>query len=253
MPSGARFPLYDLEASIEVARILHVELGGNATYAELAVKLGYKSAANGAFINRMAASRLFGFIEGRGDNLSLSSRALAVVMPEDSDMGTRAKVEAFESVPLFGQFFDYFKERPLPAQDGMLNALQGRFGLPPDRVGVALDRLLKSAEQAGYFRTAPDRLMRPRFSAAPPLTVTPTPNAPPEARREERPTSHRSELAAMRGADHLLIQGALSELPDLNTPWDEPGLQQWLDLLETSARVIFKLPRPKNGKSGGDV
>jgi hypothetical protein len=46
----------------------------------------------------------------------------------------------------------------------------------------------------------------------------------------------------MKGSDHLLIQGTFGELPDIGTSWDEAGLQQWLDLVETAARVIYRLP-----------
>ena len=133
----------------------------------------------------------------------------------------------------------------------MVNALQSRFGLARGRAPLALDRLLRSAEQAGYFRTAPDRLLRPRTVGVTPPTAPGTPVAVVET--ASIPTTGRSELGerAMRGADHLLIRGALAELPEMGTAWTEDDLTAWMELIETAVRVIYRLPRPKRAPTDG--
>jgi hypothetical protein len=252
VPSGLRFPTYDLDDSIEVARRLHSQLGGTASAQEIAARLDYSGTQNGAFINRMAAARTFGLIDGPGGAITLTRRAREIVMPEDDDMELRARSEAFEAVPLFSQFYESFQGRPLPERDGLINALQTRFGVPADRAPVALDRLMRSATQAGYFRTASDRLLRPRTVPATPSATTLAPAEKGPAQESAGPP-YRAELAErpMRGADHLLVRGALAELPDIGTPWSEDGLEEWLALVEHAARVIFKLPRRTEKSRGG--
>src|SRR5438045_705092 len=105
---AARFPLYDLEDSIEVARRLHTQLGGQATAPELAARLGYSGVQNGAFINRMASARAFGLLEGGGNSITMTQRGRELVMPEDEEMELRARSETFEAIPLFAQFYEHY-------------------------------------------------------------------------------------------------------------------------------------------------
>lgn len=236
-PQGAaRFPVYDLGDSIEVVRRLHHELGGSATSPELAARLGYSGVQNGAFINRLASARMFGLLDGTADRLTLSQRAQAILMPEDEAMEAAALADAFEAVPVFKAFYDAYDGRALPAHGGRLNALQTRFEVPADRVANVLSRLERSAERAGYFRVASDRMIRPRGSGR---RVT---EAQGEASEVSAPPS-RAAVAGKRGAEHLLMQGALAELPLPSEGWNAEGLEQWMELVEAAARMIYKLPR----------
>jgi hypothetical protein len=236
-PHGAvRFPVYDLGDSIEVVRRLHHELGGSASAPEMAARLGYSGIQNGAFINRLASARMFGLLEGTAERLMLSERAKSILMPEDESMEASALADAFEAVPVFKAFYDAYDGRSLPAHAGRINALQTRFEVPADRSANVLSRLERSAERAGYFRVASDRMIRPRTSGRRPAEVSndlPDPGA----------TTARPSGTGRRGADHLLMQGAFAELPPTSEQWKEEGLEQWLELVETAARVIYKLPR----------
>jgi hypothetical protein len=233
-----RYPVYDLDDSIEVVRRLHQELGGSGTAAELAARLGYSGIQNGAFINRLASTRMFGLLDGTADQLTLSPRAQAILMPESPEMEAAALADAFEAVPTYKAFYDAYDGRALPAHAGRLNALQTRFNVPADRLANVLSRLERSAERAGYFQVAPDRMIRPRASGRRAVE-------PQDERRAESvtPPSRSNGAARRRGADHLLMQGTLAELPPSDEVWDEAGLEQWLNLVETAARVIYKLPR----------
>ncbi len=250
-PQGAaRYPVYDLGDSIEVVRRLHHELGGSGTAAELAARLGYSGIQNGAFINRLASTRMFGLLDGTADRLTLSPRAQAILMPESPEMEAAALAEAFEAVPTYKAFYDAYDGRALPAHAGRLNALQTRFNVPADRSANILSRLERSADRAGYFQVAADRMIRPRTSGRRSV------EAQDESRGSESsaPQSRSNGVGRRRGADHLLIQGTLAELPPNDEPWDEAGLQQWLNLVETAARVIYKLPRrnePPGSSRGG--
>jgi hypothetical protein len=237
-PHGAaRFPVYDLASSEEVARVLHQHGGGAASTSELAALLGYSRAKNGAFIDRLAAARMFGLVT-TGGNITLTDRARAILMPEFPESAARARVEAFEGVPLYRSILQAFEGQVLPGRDGMRNALQNRFGVPAFKVAPALERMMSSAQHAGlFFQGDRTRLLRPRLrpgSATPPgqgASSDQGEGARPPAPGTGQPGSH-----------HKLIQGALDELPPLGAAWDETAMRQWLQLMEHSIRVIWKVP-----------
>lgn len=227
-----RFPTYDLDAAIEVARQIHERGGGVASANEVAKFLGYKSANNGAFLNRLAAARLFGLIDGRAPALRITDRALDIIRPPSPDAGSQARLDAFENVPVYASFLTQVVGRDLAAPEGLRNTL-GRLGIPERQQAAALARLLDSAEQAGLFRIAGDRsqMIRP--------TLHQRAAAAPEASRAAEP-----EAGVMPVRFPKMIEGALETLPS-DRSWDEDEFREWLDLFERALRVHYRLPRPR--------
>src|SRR5687767_11051978 len=106
--SGTPTPYYNMENSEQVARVIYEKAGGSCDRTQLAPLLGYKGVQNGAFLTRLTAAKLFGYVIQEGDQIRLTDRGRAVVapvMPADAD---RARVEAFLSVPLFRGVFEEF-------------------------------------------------------------------------------------------------------------------------------------------------
>ena len=94
-----KYANYDLDSSIEVARALEA-LGGLAAGDALAVKLGYKSRNNGAFLSRLASARLYGLVDGQSDQLRPSVLAISILRPDYKETEAKSRLEAFERVPL---------------------------------------------------------------------------------------------------------------------------------------------------------
>ena len=234
-----RFPVYDLDSSIEVAKTLHAR-GGTASTHELASYLGYKSADNGAFLNRVAAARLFDLIEGSGKAIGLTPRAYDILQPDYPETADVARLNAFLGVPLFQSFLDKYEGRPLPPMSGIQNALT-QFGVPAKNVKHVAGRLIDSAEQAGLFRASQDRSKMIRPSIAGPVQAVRQSSAVVDA-------GHLAIATAASVAPHYpkLIEGALEQLPDSGT-WSESELQQWLKLMEISLRMVYRIP--SNGGS----
>jgi hypothetical protein len=226
-----RFPQYDLDASIEVARQIHERGGGTASADELAAYLNYKSANNGAFLSRMAAARMFGLIDGTAPALRITERALDIIRPAFPDAGTRARLDAFMGVPVYARFFKEAGNRDLPGVEGLRNLL-ARLGINEKQAGYALSRLLDSAEQAGLFKVAGGRskMIVP--------TLTGGGSVETEAERENEP----ERPAGIRFSK--MIEGALEALP-AERSWDEDEFREWLDFFERALRVHYRLPRPR--------
>lgn len=165
--SDVRFPYYNLDASAEVAVVIHREAGGSCDRSQLASYLKYKSITNGSFLTRVTAAKLFGFIVQDGNQLSLTDLGRRVAAPIAANDVERAKAEAFLNVDLFKKVFDATDGQTLPPVLGLRNMLLTKYGIVEARVGPAIRVMLDSADQAGFFRGGDrSRLVRPVFGAA---------------------------------------------------------------------------------------
>lgn len=149
--SEKRFPVYDLGACVAAADAIHKKGGGSATDDHLAAYLGYKSANNGAFVNRVAAAKLFGLIEGGPSRRTITQLAQKILMPIRDTDPRQGLVEAFMRVPLYQAVYEEFRGKELPPEFGLKNALRTQFGVIPKRTDRAYAALIASAETAGFF------------------------------------------------------------------------------------------------------
>lgn len=233
MPTKYKWPRFDLEPSLAVAEVLMREAGGQADSPQLAALLEYQNAASGTYANRLAAAKMFGFVEGQSPRIrstKLAERILQPVYPEDA---VEARLEAFLKVPLFGAFFDAFEGRTLPdSKAGVENALKSQFGVEDNHAATARVKLLNSAEQAGLFRVAgPRKMVRPL--AKEPVTG-PTEPAP----KEQEP------LPADSGPLHVpkVIGGLLESVPWESQLADEQ-VEEFADFLKGAMLWHFRFQR----------
>lgn len=234
-----RFCSFDLDTCVEVARAIH-DGGGQLTTAELATRLGYKSHDNGSFNTRLANARLFGLVSGPSSAIRCTERAMEILHPDYPATAERARLEAFESVPLYSVVLAEYNGKPLPDEGGLRNALQGRWGITAEKTPSVLARMLDSAEQAGLFRTAGNRtrMVRPTINGGE-VRVTRASDAsatPPDLQVSVTST------AQVDGARYnKLVDGALDMLPPGD--WNEQELAQWLQFFESALRVVYRLPK----------
>ncbi|MFC7496239.1 MULTISPECIES: hypothetical protein [unclassified Nocardioides] len=239
-----KFTSHDLDASIEVAKAIE-DNGGIASQDELAVWLGYKSKNNGAFLSRIASARAFGLLTGQAGALEPSLRARNILRPDFPATEQRARLEAFEDVPLYKAVLDHYHGETLPDAKGLRNALETRWQIHEDRSTGVLGRLLDSAEQAGLFAVSGGRtrMIRPSLGEAArrPAVSTGAAAATPTSTRH--PTSH----GVADARHHKVIDGVLDMLPPTDSDWPEPAMAQWLSFFESALRVVYRVPAPPTG------
>ena len=242
MAEGPRYPRYDLAASIDAAKIVRHNSpdAWSVSQDELAQWLGYKSKANGAYITRLAAMRHFGLIEGRGQSLRLTQRAVDILEPDLPATADSARLAAFFDIEFFEQVFNRYGggNRELPDETGMKNALQNFFAVPDDQTNLALRVLLDSADAAGLFRVAGNRtkMIKPTVGNA---------HATPTAVPDKSTTATTATVVVQRSTGpraSKIIDGALDLLPA--DDWSEAGLKQWLEFFENALRLFYQLPKP---------
>ncbi len=168
--SELKFPVYGLADSVIAAKAIHDKGGGAATNDHLAAFLGYKSAKNGAFVNRVASAKLFGLIEGPPSRLVITGRAQKILMPVNAGDPRQALIDAFLSVPLYAAIYREYQGKELPPEFGMKNALRTMFGVVPGRIDEAHRAFMTSADTAGFFevRGSKTQLIMPMVQSGPP-------------------------------------------------------------------------------------
>lgn len=237
-----RFTMFDLDSCIEVARTIQ-DNGGLLSADELASYLRYKSSNNGSFNTRLGNAKLFGLVEGTSSALSPTRRALEILHPDFPEAAERARLDAFEAVPLFRAVFEQYQGQTLPDEVGLTNALTTRWGVAKEKASAVLSRLLLSAEQAGLFRTAGNRsrMIRPTFANA---TGRAAPNLPtPSEASPATPTVAPGPAAPEALGLNKLLLAALEELPAVGDA-TEDELMNWLVFFEGALRLVYRLPQP---------
>jgi hypothetical protein len=250
-----KYANYDLDSCIEVARALD-GLGGLASGDELAIRLGYSGKNNGAFLSRLASARLYGLVDGQSDQLRPSALAVSILRPDYKETEAKARLEAFERVPLNEAVLNAYHGKALPDATGLRNALQVQWHVNSNNAGSVLARLMDSAEQAGLFSTAGDRtrMIRPtlgRGAGSPSADSHPKHEYDQHDREDRNGQARHVPPAQADARRNKLIDGVLDELPELGGTWSEDELQQWLSFLESALRVVYRLPRPAEGTTTG--
>jgi hypothetical protein len=243
--SAIAFPYYELDVSGEVAKVMYKEAGGRCERAALSALLSYTSDASGSFLTRVAAARMFGFIEPDQEPRFLrvtdrGRRIAAPVLPGDAEA---AKVEAFLSVPLFKRVFEEFNGSMLPDVVGLQHLFE-QLGVVQTRVVPTVRIMMASAEQAGFFKAAGNkRMVRPIMSGrsdSPPLP--PADPAKPDGN---------GGGGGGGGGDipdvHPMILGFLKALPRSGTPLSAKRRTALFDAFKATVDVLYPEPETVGG------
>jgi hypothetical protein len=233
-----RVPKVDLAPSLEVAKAIH-EHAGTAAAEQIAAFLGYASSKNGAYLNRVASARLFGFVEGNSPTIKPTRLALKIIEPATDEEASKARLQAFLNVPLFNAFFQAHKGHPLPKKQGVDNLLKREYGIPEGQASFARARLLRSAEQAGLFKIKADRMLEPPHAGG--------------AGDESPPPGDQGQMQPPPGDGHdeafpTVIQAILEQVP-WESDWTPEEFQDWSEFFTTAVRRHFKFRPPTKGAS----
>jgi hypothetical protein len=235
------YPYYDLDTALELVKILYNQAGGKASFAQLASYLGHKDESSGAFIAKIFGAKLFGIVHIATQNVSITPLGERLASLQPGSQRDLRLAEAFLNVPLFREVYKRFQNSTLPStREGLLNVLQDNFGVPSVRAPVALKILLASAEQAGFKRADPNRLIHPVPTGLMEKEISL------EAKTEKGepaggsiPSTRISQTGTTLSGIHPAISGFLQELPSEEQPWTENQRQRWLDAFTAMIKAIY--------------
>jgi hypothetical protein len=242
-----RFTMFDLDSCLALPAVIHNN-GGRLTTTELAQHLGYKSENNGSFNTRLGNARLFGLVDGTASGLAASKRALAILHPDFPETEMRARLEAFEAVPLYRAVLDQYHGQPLPDTPGMVNALTTRWAITADKAPMVLARMMDSADEAGLFSVAGNRTKMIRPTIAGNSGSGGTPERDDSGGATGNVSAGNGDGGPTKVRANKMIDGVLDQLPE--GTWTEAEMRQWLRFFESALRVVYRLPEPM---AGGDL
>jgi hypothetical protein len=242
--SEVRFPYWDLDSVVEVAKTMHERAGGVCDNVQLATMLGYSGVSNGSFRTRVSAAKMFGLIENTDDHrLRVSVRGRRIAAPVTATDGRDARLEAFLGVELFKKVFDRFNGATLPENVGLRNLLENEYKVVPDRVAPTVRILIDSAQQAGLFDAAGNRTrMVMPFSTGSVASISAAPqSAPvdaPEAPRRGGNGGGGGGGGDVSGIDPAIL-GLLQRLPPGGTPLPAKRRKALIDAFTAAVGFIY--------------
>jgi hypothetical protein len=159
------FPYSPLRDAEVVATVLSHQLPGYGSPEQVAGHMG-QTPTSGTFRTKVATARTFGAVKVTRGRIEITEIGKRLVDPESRDT---ARVEAFLHVPLFQVLYENHKTGLLPGDQGLETEII-QAGVSRKQAGRARQAFQRSAEQAGFFKTAKDRLILPASGMTSPIT-----------------------------------------------------------------------------------
>lgn len=231
------FPYYNLEVTIGVAKALHDRAGGKASMAQLASYLDHTDEFSGAFRSKVWGARLFGLVKITSNIVSITPLGEQLAFLKSGLQRDRRLAEAFLNVPLFREVYKRYEGSTLPStREGLKNALNNILGVPPRVAPVALKTLLFSADQAGFRRENPNRLIHPI-----PVGLVEKEIVPESETKDDKMAvvPEIAERETVQETVHPAISGFLLELPSSGQSWTENEMQRWIDALTAMIKALY--------------
>lgn len=237
--STLAYPSISLTDVIKMVDVIK-ERGGRCRFDDLAWALGQQK-SSGAFRGRTGAGRMFGAVETAGSELVLTELGERICSPVSQ---AEALAEAFLRAPLYKALYDrYAVDGGKVPDSATIESDMIRLGVPEKRIGIIRRAFLRSAEAAGYFRSGPDRLIRPSISGG---SIIAKPASAPEPK--EPPAVTPAETTPSTG--HPFIEMLVAALPPPGSQWSEEQLQRWLARAEHGLRFAYEvIPEASPGPS----
>lgn len=224
--STIAFPYMDLNAALTVANAIHDHAGtGDCSLQQLSAWMDQSIKSSG-FRVQLSTARLFGIIESEGtEAYRLATLGRKIVDPQKA---RKAMSDAFLNVPLFKKLFDNYSEGVLPPAAALEREIAG-LGVAEKQKDRARQVFERSADQAGFFEHGRNRLVMPAIKDG---------NAKPSS-EDERNGNGDGGGDGPTGLDPV-IKSLVDKLPPPNSVWADPDRKLWLQILESSFKLVYK-------------
>lgn len=223
------FPYDDLDAAIEIVRVAHDNYGGRCDADQAAAVLNQKP-GSGAFRSKIGAARTFGLIGPKRGEIEVTDLGRRVLDARSSDA---ARAEAFLNVPLFSALYDAFRGTTLPGSAGLEERIKG-LRVPVKQARHARLVFQRSARQAGFFKAAPDRLVRPPAGGVVDVQTD-------DEREDEQETGRRDDETGTTdiGRKPAIITELFRRLPDDGGQFDGRARTLWMAAFMANLDLVY--------------
>lgn len=219
------FPYADLDLAVRIAQTIHDRAGTSCETRQLAGWLD-QTPASGTFRSRISAARTFGLTETERGQGTI---ALTTLGRDILDIGKEfsARLEAFLNVPLYVAMYEAHNGRALPPA-AALERQMIQLGVSSKQAERARQVFIKSAQQANFIDQQTGRFIKPAVGGR---------------ENEDHNTLPKNKNGGggngPTGLDPV-IKGLVDKLPPPGSVWAEPDRQLWLQILESSFKLVYE-------------
>jgi len=228
--STVEFPYLDLDVAVEIAKGVHQVNGSSCQWDQLAAHL-HQPAKGSGFRLRVMTAKTFGLVTYGQGTVTLTKLGKQIADPQQE---AAAKAEAFLSVELYNAIYEKFKNGTLPPTDGLENAIAS-LGVAPKQKGKARQAFQRSAKEAGFFWSGPDRLVRPAIkgSAGTSSAAEHIQEKPDDEKKKKKEESEGDD------GKHPLIEGLIKALPAGGEDWPLESRKKWLQAAAMNFAFVY--------------
>ncbi len=242
------FPYADLDLAVRIAQTIHDRAGTSCETRQLAGWLD-QTPASGTFRSRISAARTFGLTEterGQG-TIALTTLGRDIL---DTGKEFSARLEAFLNVPLYVAMYETHNGRALPPA-AALERQMIQLGVSSKQAERARQVFIKSAQQANFIDQQTGRFIKPAVGGL---------GRENEGHTDPPGNKNGGGGDGPTGLDPV-IKGLIDKLPPPDSVWAEPDRQLWLQILESSFKLVYKdkpialpppTPEPAKADEGSD-
>jgi hypothetical protein len=173
--------------------------------------------------------------------VTLTSLGTQIVDPQHQ---RAAKVESFLNVPLYRKIYDQFKGASLPPAGGLEATIVG-FGVAAKQKETARRVFQRSAELAGFFEIAKDRLTYPSLKGggeSAPLAPNVEDNANADGKKSGNGGGGNGGGGNGGDGHHPLIDGLIKALPASGEKWSMDARRKWLQAAAMNFDYVYTDP-----------
>jgi|SRR5271165_1256948 len=227
--SKIEFPYLDLDVAVGIAKGVHEVNGTSCQWEQLAAHL-HQEANGSGFRLRVMTAKTFGLVTYGQGTVTLTKLGTQVADPQQE---AAAKAEAFLSVELYSAIYEKFKSGTLPPADGLENAMAS-LGVASKQKGKARQAFQRSAKEAGFFWSGPNRLVRPAIKGS-----AGTSSAAEHIQEKPDDEKKKKKEESEDDGKHPLIEGLIKALPSGGEDWPLESRKKWLQAAAMNFAFVY--------------
>lgn len=220
------FPYVTMPDVEKLAQAIHSHVGNGSCEDGQLAAWSSQSAKSSTFRMQIAAARLFGIIETEGDGYRLTALGRQIMDPASA---RSAKVEAFLNVPLFKALYESHKDGVLPPPAALEREIAD-LGVSLKQKDRARQVFERSAENAGFFESGKNRLVKP--------AVTGKTNIPDPPQSTIKTRGNGGGDGNSPNLDPLLT-ALLWKIPPTGEAWDAEKRLRWFKTFAMNVSQIY--------------
>jgi len=150
---SALYPASSISDCYEFIKQIDSLGGKSVAYASILSLMGLTSPTTRSFLNRIGASKQFGFITTGGSKAQLTDLARRILYPSNGESESKQLlIEAFGNPPLYAKLIERYQNKVVPLKSHLSNILMNEYRIIKQVKDNAAGCFIESAEYLGLLK-----------------------------------------------------------------------------------------------------